>query len=59
MLPVTKRDFTIRRMCVHYMVAQYRASPTPDNLGNLWRFIAYRHSYVYDYSPIPCPMRRW
>lgn len=59
MLPVTKRDLTIRRAVVRYMVRQYRQARTANNLRNLMMFVAHRHNYVYDDSPIPCPVRRF
>jgi hypothetical protein len=59
MKPVTKRDLTIRRIAINYMALAYRQSPTINNQRNIALFFAHRHHYVYDFSPIPCPVRRW
>jgi hypothetical protein len=63
MLPVTKRDFKIRRAAVRYMVRVVRECRSDhariNSENNLNTFYAQRHNYVFDHSPIPLPVRRW
>jgi len=58
MLPVTKRDYQIRRAVVHYMVTQYRQCGTQSTMNNLMAVFAQRHRVVYDHRAIPLPLMR-
>lgn len=57
MITPSKSDYRMRRICIRYMVRQYRSKPTENTMNNIARFFAQRHHVVYDFSaPIPIPV---